>query len=123
MKELSEADFQDRMDALARAGRIFPDVLNVSERFALYQQVFAEREREIFLSTQVYGSRPRTQMDRYERPICECGSEMAFRMVPPNDEGIKCQLVCQSPECDIVLNSDNTLDWWQSNLRIKDEHI
>jgi len=123
MRELTEEEFNDRMGALSRAKRIFPDVMNISDRFAIYQEVFAERERDIFLSTQVYGNRPRTMMDRYERPKCECGSEMAFRGVPPNDEGIKVQLVCQNPDCDIVLNSDNTIEWWQANLRIKDEHI
>jgi hypothetical protein len=123
MKEITEEEFADRMAALERAGRIFPDVLNVSERFKIYQKVFAEREREIFISTNRYGNKPRTPMDRYDRPKCECGSDMAFRMVPPNDEGVKVQLVCMNPECDIVLNSDNSIDWWQANLRIKDEHI
>lgn len=123
MKELTEEEFRDRVGALERAGRIFPDVLNVSERFKVYQEVFAEREREIFLSTNRYGNKPRTPFDKYERPKCECGSDMAFRIVPPNNEGIKVQLVCQNPECDIVLNSDNDIDWWQANLRIKDEHI
>ena len=123
MKELTEEEFNDRMGALTRAGRIFPDVLNISDRFAIYQEVFAEREREIFLSTQVYGNKPRTPMDRYERPLCECGSEMAFRMVPLNDEGIKVQLVCTNEKCDIVLNSDNDIQWWMANLKVKDERI
>jgi len=123
MKEITEEEFQDRMGALTRAGRIFPDVLNISERFAIYQQVFAEREREIFLSTQVYGKKPRTPFDKYKRPICECGSDMAFRIVPPNDEGIKVQLVCTNEKCDIVLNSDNDISWWQANLKVKDERI
>ena len=124
MKELTFEEFQDRMGALERAGRIFPDVLNISDRFRIYQEVFAEREREIFLSTNVFGNRPRTIMDKYERPKCECGSDMFFRMVPPNDEGIKVQLICSNKEhteSGSVLDSDNDLSWWMSNLRIKDE--
>jgi len=123
MKELTEEEFNDRMGALTRAGRIFPDVMNISDRFAIYQEVFAEREREIFISTQVYGNKPRSPFDKYIRPVCECGSEMAFRMVPPNDEGIKVQLVCTNEKCDIVLNSDNDISWWMANLKVKDERI
>jgi len=123
MKELTQEAFTDRMGALARAGRIFPDVLNITERFRLYQEVFAEREREIFVTTQAYGNRPRTIMDKYERPFCECGSVMMFRMIPPNDEGVKCQLVCSNEKCDIVLNSDNDINWWMSNLKVKDASI
>ncbi len=125
MKEISEEEFQDRTQAVLRARQIFIDsgvTKNISIAFEIYQKVLAEREREIFVSTQVYGNKPRSPFDRYERPICECGSEMAFRMVPPNDEGVKVQLVCQNDKCDIVLNSDNTIEWWQANLKVKDEH-
>lgn len=121
MKELTQEEFSDRVEALERAGRIFPDVLNITERFKLYQEVFADREREIFLTTQVYGNRPKTIMDRYERPKCECGAEMMFRVVPPNDEGVKCQLVCSNENCDIVLDSENGIGWWMRELKVKDE--
>ena len=118
MKEITEEEFQDRMGALARAGRIFPDVLNVTERFRLYQEVFAERESEIFISTQFYGNKTRTQMDRYERPKCpECEADMQFRPVPENPEGVKVQLVCT--KCDTVLNDTHDLKWWMQNLKVK----
>ena len=120
MKELTQSEFEDRMGALARAGRIFPDVLNITERFKLYQEVFAEREREIFVTTQKYGNRPRTEMDRYERiPCIDCGKEMMFRVVPENKEGVKTQLVCSG--CDLVLDSEKTLDEWIKELKVKDE--
>jgi len=125
MKKMTEEEFQDRTQAILRARQIFIDsgvTKNITLAFELYQKVCAEHEREIFLSTQRYGNKPRTPFDKYERPKCECGSDMAFRMVPPNDEGVRVQLVCQNPECDIVLNSDNDISWWQANLRIKDEH-
>lgn len=112
MKELTQEEFMDRIMALERAGRIFPDIINITERFKLYQEVFAEREREIFIS-----NGPKTVMDRYERPKCECGADMKFRQVPENPEGIKTQLVCT--ECDIVLNDKNDLNWWMLNLKKK----
>jgi hypothetical protein len=124
MKKITEEEFRDRMGALARAGRIFPDVLNVSERFRIYQEVFAEREREIFVSTQVYGNKIFSPMDKYERPKCpEDGFDMQFRPVPENPEGVKVQLVCTNPEHigeGSVLNSENDLQWWMNNLELKD---
>ncbi len=121
MKELTQEAFEDRIGALERARRIFPDVINITERFKLYQEVFAEREREIFISTQMYGNRPRTMMDRYEREKCpDCGSDMMFRQIPENPEGVKTQLVCSNKECDTVLNSENDIQWWMQNLKVKD---
>ena len=120
MKELTEEEFQDRMSALARAGRIFPDVMNISERFKIYQEVFAEREREIFLTTQIYGNRPKTVMDKYERPKCpDCEADMMFRLVPENPMGIKTQLVCTNDKCDVVLGSEKTLEEWMTMLKVK----
>jgi len=127
MKALTQEEFEDRTKAEMRARGIFIDsgvTNNITVAFELYQKILAEREREIFLSTKVYGNRPRTYMDRYELPKCpDCGFEMQFRLVPENDEGIKCQLVCSNPDHTgegSVLNSDNDIAWWQANLRIKD---
>ena len=118
MKELTEEEFNDRMNALARARRIFPDVINVSERFKIYQEVFAEREREIFISTQFYGNRPRTIMDKYERPKCpDCDADMMFRQVPENPMKIKVQLVCT--KCDLVLGDEHDIQWWMKELKVK----
>jgi hypothetical protein len=122
VKKVSEDEFQDRSQAILRSHKIFIDsgvTKNISIAFELYQKVLADYERQIFVSTQTHGMRPRTEFDKYERPVCDCGTEMMFRAVLPNDEGIKCQLVCQNPKCDTVLNSDNDLDWWMSNLRKK----
>lgn len=122
MKELTEEEFQDRAAALQRAECIFAHMTNgdLTHAFKAYQSIFAEREREIFLSSHVHGRRPRTLIDKYERPKCpDCGSNMLFRVVPENRGGIKTQLVCESPKCDMVLNSKNDLNWWMDNLRIK----
>jgi hypothetical protein len=123
MKKLSFEEYDERMAAIQRASRIFIETgltKNISVAFKVYQEVFAEREREIFLSTQVQGRKQPTIMDRYERPKCpDCGEYMAFRMVPENDAGIKVQLVCTNEKCDTVLNSDNDLSWWQANLLVK----
>ena len=123
MKKLTIEEFEDRMRAIQRAKGIFVDsdlTRNITTAFELYQEIFAEREREIFLSTQVYGNRPLTIMDKYERPKCpDCNSDMMFRQVPENEEGIKTQLVCSNQECQTVLSSEEDLSWWMENLKRK----
>jgi hypothetical protein len=123
MKELTEEEFQDRAGAIQRARHIFIEsglMNHLTRAFQAYQEIFAEREREIFLDTQRYGNRPRTVMDKYERPKCpDCGSDMMFRLVPKNTEGIKVQLVCSKTNCDTVLNSEMSLEDWMKELKIK----
>ena len=123
MKKLIIEEFEDRVKAIQRARKIFIEsdlTRNITTAFELYQEIFAEREREIFLSTQVYGNRPLTSMDKYERPKCpDCNSDMMFRQVPENKEGIKTQLVCSSEGCQTVLNSEEDLNWWVKNLKRK----
>lgn len=120
MRELTYEQYQDRLKAINRAMAIFSELTNndITKSFQLYQAIFAEREREIFLDTMALGNRPITVMDRYIRPQCpDCNGDMMFRQVPENAEGVKTQLVCQP--CGIVLDSELTLDEWQKELKIK----
>jgi hypothetical protein len=121
MKEINEEEFRDRLTAIQRATKIFLKTGltdNVSHAFAAYQEIFAEREREIFISTQLQGNRPRTKMDKYERPKCpDCEADMMFRKIPDNPMKIKTQLVCS--KCDLVLSDEHDLDWWMQNLKVK----
>jgi predicted RNA-binding Zn-ribbon protein involved in translation (DUF1610 family) len=124
MKQLTKEEFHDRVEAVQRARHIFSNLTegNINKSFQAYQDIFAERERAIFLSTTVLGHRMRTVMDKYNRPKCpECGQDMMFRVLTENKEGIKVQLVCQNAGCDTVLNSTESLEWWQEQLRIKNE--
>jgi hypothetical protein len=122
MKELTQEEYQDRLGAIQRAMAIFGELTNndITKSFQAYQLIFAERERAIFLNTQVQGNRPQTLLDRYQRPKCpDCSSDMLFRNVPENSEGIKTQLVCSNNDCDLVLSSDKTLDDWIKILKVK----
>ena len=122
MKKLTAEEFQERIEALARARKIFGPLTenNITRAFEAYQEILAEQERDIFLSTQTEGRRPRTMMDLYERPRCpDCGSNMLFRVLPENPEGIKTQLVCESRKCKTILNSENDIRWWMTILRRK----
>jgi hypothetical protein len=123
MKTLTEEEFKDRLSAIQRSRRIFVETgltNNITTAFEVYQSILAERDREIFMNTIVNGNRNPALMDKFERPKCpECNFDLMFRVVPPNDEGVVTQLVCNNPSCDVVLNSDKSLNEWMTILEIK----
>lgn len=115
-------EFEDRVKALNRARRIFGNLTdgNITAAFEAYQAIFAEREREIFLTSMMKPVNSMSeQLNLYERPKCECGHDMMFRLVPDNAEGIKTQLVCTNSKCDIVLDSKYSLNEWMGILKKK----
>ena len=121
MNRLSQQEFQDRIEAVARARVIFIKsglTNNITDAFTLYQEVLAEQERAVVIETITSGNRPPALFDRFDRPKCpECGGDMMFRAVPENPEGIKVQLVCENPECDTVLNSEMSIEDWAKELQ------
>ena len=121
MKKLTHTEFQHRVNEVNKAYRIFkPLTNNMTEAFRLYQEVLAEERMELFVSTQVMGNRPLTPMDDVETPLCpDCNSPMRFRMIPPNDEGVNTQLVCEN--CDLVLDSEKTMPEWFKILEKKND--
>jgi len=126
MNKLSQQEFQDRVEAVARARKIFIDLTggNITNAFILYQEVLAEQERKVMISTLISGNRPPALFDQYDRPKCpECGADMMFRPVKDNPEGIKVQLICENPECDTVLNSEMSIEEWAKELQSGPEHV
>ena len=121
MKTMNYNEFLHRTLEVNKAYRIFsPLTNNMTEAFRLYQEVLAEERMELFVSTAVMGNRPITPMDDYERPLCpDCNSPMRFRMIPPNDEGVNTQLVCEN--CDLVLDSEKTIQEWYQLLEKKSD--
>lgn len=122
MKNLTSAEFNDRIVAVARARRIFIDSgvanKNITTAFILYQDVLAETERQLTLASSIAGVRNPRIMDRYERPKCpECGAEMFFRTLAVNEEGFKTQLLCSVESCDTVLSSTLTIEDWTKELK------
>ena len=120
MNKLTQQEFQDRIEAVSRARRIFINLTdgNITNAFTLYQEVLAERDREVFLKTINSGNRPPALFDRYERPKCpDCGADMMFRPLAANPDGYKVMLSCSSPECQTVLYSENDIDWWEKELK------
>ena len=121
MKKMNFDEFQNRISEVNKAYRIFkPLTNNMTEAFRLYQEVLAEEKMEIFVSVEVFGNKPMTPVDDYERPLCpDCNSPMRFRMIPPNDEGVNTQLVCEN--CDLVLDSEKTMQEWFNLLEKKSD--
>jgi hypothetical protein len=123
MNKLTEEEFQDRVEAVVRARKIFIKLTegNISNAFILYQEVLAEKYRPILLDSKNAGSRVMTQFDSFIRPKCpDCNSDMSFRQIKDNEEGIRSQLVCSNKDCDTVLNSELSLDDWMRDLEKKD---
>lgn len=122
MKKMNFMEFQKRVNEVNKAYRIFkPLTNNMTDAFRLYQEVLAEEKMEVFISTSTGGNRPVTPMDNLERPSCpDCNSPMRFRMIPPNDEGVNTQLVCEN--CDLVLDSEKTMQEWFNLLEKKSDN-
>jgi hypothetical protein len=114
------SEYRDREDAIRRARKIFVATgltNNITHAFAAYQYIISESERPITVNASWYRGFAGNVMDTLERPLCpDCGEPLFFRNVRPNEEGIKCQLVCSNSECDTVLNSEHSIDWWQATL-------
>ena len=120
MNKLTQQEFQDRVQAVARARKIFINLTDgrLDNAFILYQEVLAETERAIIINTLTSGNRPPALFDQYDRPKCpECGADMMFRPVKDNPEGIKVQLICENPECDTILNSEMSIEDWAKELQ------
>ena len=126
MNKLTQQEFQDRVQAVARARKIFINLTDgrLDNAFILYQEVLAETERAIIINTLTAGNRPPALFDQFERPKCpDCGANLMFRPVKDNPEGIKVQLICENPECDTILNSEMSIEEWAKELQSGPEHV
>ena len=122
MKTMNYNEFQHRILEVNKAFKIFsPLTNNMTEAFRLYQEVLAEEKMELFISIEAFGNRPMTPIDDYERPLCpDCNSPMRFRIIPPNEENVNTQLVCEN--CDLVLDSEKTIQEWYQLLEKKSDN-
>ena len=116
MKILTKEEFNERVGAVAEAQIIFIGsglTNSVDLAWELYRDILAEKEFAVRITSDMEKQFNENPFDKYPRPKCpECGTDMYFRKVPDNPEGIKTQLVCVNDKCDTVLNSDKSLDEW-----------
>jgi uncharacterized protein with PIN domain len=122
MKKLNYVEFQKRINEVNKAARIFaPLTNNISEAFKLYQEVLAEEQMEVFVSTAMMGNKPMTPMDDFERPKCpECGEELRLKLgaKDQDDKVWNSSWVCT--QCLAEFYSEKTAQEWMNELRRKD---
>lgn len=118
MKKLTQQEFTERMEAIQRAQRIFIEsglTNNITVAFQIYQEVFAERERQLFITEQYGDYKPGGNLSRYERIPCpDCDSNM-FLSQADGSEGSKTMLACT--KCDTRLASDKSVEEWMEALK------
>lgn len=116
MKNLTISEFNDRILSLQRARKIFVEsglTNNITVAFAVYQEIFATRERTLILNTVLHGKRSPTAFDSFRRPTCpKCGYDMRFRLAGNRKQGLEVQLLCDNMQCDTVLSSNVSMDTW-----------
>jgi hypothetical protein len=121
MRKLTYDEFQDRLQAEQRAKRIFLHMTggDVAKAFEAYQDILAETQRPVIVPAASMQGMTGSAFDGLKhRPKCpECGMDMNLRAVPDNIEGVKSQLVCADPQCDVVLDSELTIPEWYDLLK------
>lgn len=125
MKSLTQQEFTERMEAIQRAQKIFVEsglTNNITVAFHIYQEVFAERERQLFITEQVKDFRPGGKLARYERIPCpDCDSNMFISVIEKGAEGHLTSVSCT--KCDTVLLSEKTLNEWMESLKRREDAI
>jgi len=106
MKRLSKKEFSDRVAALARAKKIFVRsgiTTNITKAFELYQEILAEKERPIFISSK---TQPKLSDEKeFVKPLpCpDCGGPLSLRHLPPkgknNRYGYGSMWYCTRGDC------------------------
>ena len=89
MKDLDRNEFHQRLEAIAKARKIFiPHITkNITIAFDLYQELLAEEKMANRLVSKTHGNRPRTILDEFERLECEkCGAPLRLRVFYPKGE-------------------------------------
>jgi hypothetical protein len=119
MKKLNYTEFQNRINEVSKASKIFaPLTNNVSKAFELYQEVLAEEKMEVFISTSTGGNRPQTPIDDYERPKCPtCDVELMLRFNVEDIDGKKWNTSWFCRTCLTDYYSDKTVQEWMNELQ------
>lgn len=120
MNKLTREEFQDRIQALQRAQRIFIETglteNNISLAFAAYQSILAETERPMTMKAGLHGTRVRTFLDGNKRPACPlCGADVLFAPVKDRDP-VKSILSCSNVSCDGLWLSGSPFEDWVKAL-------
>jgi transposase-like protein len=122
MKKIDFTEFQNRINEVNKAYRIFsPLTNNMTEAFRLYQEVLAEEKMEVFISTATSGNKPLSPLDDFERPKCpECQTDLRLRVgaKDENEKAWNTAWFCE--KCQAEFYSDKTVQEWMNELQRRD---
>jgi len=116
MKHLDTQTFSDRLAAVARARRIFiPHITtSITLAFDIYQEILAEHERQLRLTTLSHGHQPPSVLDQLGRLNCfRCETPMALRILSNG----KYHSQWECPRCGNKRRSKKTLNQWLEYLQ------
>jgi hypothetical protein len=121
MKRLTKEEFQDRLQAIQRAMRIFSHMTDndMTRAFTAYQEILAEVDRPIQVPLKSTLGFTGSAFDEFTKPICpDCNSPMNIRLLPPNNgTNVMSQLVCSNNSCDVVYDSSLDMAGWFEELK------
>ena len=122
MKKMNYEEFQKRVTEVNKAAKIFaPLTNNISDAFKIYQEVLAEEQMEVFVSTAVMGKQAMTPMDDFERPKCpECQNELRLKLGAKDQDGKDWNSSWVCTQCLAEFYSEKTAEEWMNELRRKD---
>ncbi len=122
MKKLSYEEIQKRVTEVNKAAKIFaPLTNNISEAFKIYQEVLAEEQMEVFVSTAMMGNKPMTPMDDFERPKCpECQNELRLKLGAKDQDGKEWNSSRVCTQCLAEFYSEKTAQEWMNELKRRD---
>jgi len=121
MKKLTFNEFQARVEAVAKASKIFiPHITdNISIAFELYQKVLAEEEMPLTISTEETSHQAMTPMDDFERPKCpECNMDMRLKLFAKDPDGKEWPTAWVCGNCLAEFYSEKTELQWRQELNI-----
>ena len=116
MKDLSFKDFQNRLQEVAKARKIFiPYVTNnITVAFQLYQDILAEEQMQVMIS------KINTPFGNIERPRCdECDSDMQLDTRPRTIGDIVYPTTWICSKCKIEEYTGKTAEEWYEELKIE----
>lgn len=122
MKRLTFEEFSKRTQEILKAQKIFGEFTNnISTAFAMYQDILADEQMEVFISTVEGGKRTMTMIDDYVRPRCpECETELRLRVNPIDADGKPWNTAWVCPQCQAEFYSEKTVPEWMGELKKKE---
>lgn len=115
MIKMTHDEFRKRLSTIDRAMALYGEAAGYNINRAL--EMLNEPDFEISVPAASMTGMTGSVFDQF-RPKCPvCGSDCYLRPVPPNDDGVTVQVICQNRECDTILDSDLSLIEWEKMLR------